>query len=122
MNLGRGKAALDDGYCLWVGAGVTKQLWQGALQWDELTKSMEARARLEKGRSSQLPERLQRCADKLRPDEFRRHLRKIYYTDLCEAMLRRAAQAINDEDGIPPEVRKVAALGQLANPIVSFNI
>jgi hypothetical protein len=122
MNLDQAEAKLHDGYCLWVGAGVTKQLWQGALQWDELTKNMEARAGLAKGRSSQFPERLQSCADKLGPDVFRRHLRKIYYTDLCEAMLRRAAQSINDQDGIPPEVRKLAALGQLTNPIVSFNI
>jgi SIR2-like protein len=122
MNLGRAKAKLDDGYCIWVGAGVTKQLWQGALQWDELTKNIEVHAGLAEGRSSQFPERLQRCADKLGPDVFRRHLCKIYYTDLCEAMLRRVTQSMNDEDGIPPEVRKVAALGQLANPIVSFNI
>lgn len=47
---------------------------------------------------------------------------KIYYTDLCKAMLKRAAQSLKDGDGIPPEVRKVAAMGQLANPIVSFNI
>jgi len=122
MNPGRAKAKLDDGYCLWVGAGVTKQLWQGALQWDELTKSIEARAGLTEGRSAQFPERLQLCADKLGPDVFRTYLRKIYFTDLCEAMLRRAVQSLNDGDGIPPEIRKVAALGQLANPIVSFNI
>ena len=122
MNLGRAKAKLDDGYCLWIGAGVTKQLWQDALQWDELTKNIAARAGLAEDRSSQFPERLKHCADKLGPGVFRRHLRKIYYTDLCEAMLRRATQSMNDENGIPPEVRKVAALGQLANPIVSFNI
>lgn len=122
MNLGRAKAKLDDGYCLWIGAGVTKQLWHGALQWDELTNNIEVCAGLAEGRSSQFPERLQRCADKLGPDVFRRHLRKIYYTDLCEAMLRRAAQSMNGEDVIPPEVCKIAALGQLANPIVSFNI
>jgi hypothetical protein len=121
MDFNGVKHKLDDGYCLWVGAGVTKQLWQGSLQWDELTKNIEARAGLE-GRSSQFQERLQHCADKLGPDVFRRHLRKIYYTDLCEAMLKLAAQSIDDEDGIPPEVRKIAALGQLANPIVSFNI
>jgi hypothetical protein len=122
MDFNRVKHKLDDGYSLWVGAGVTKQLWQDALQWDELTGNIEARAGLAKGLSGQFPERLQRCVDKLGPDAFRRALRKIYYTDFCEAMLRRAAQSINDEGAIPPEVREVAALGQLANPIVSFNI
>jgi len=122
MDLDRAKNRLQDGYCLWVGAGVTKQLWPGAPQWGELTKKLEALAELGDDCSLQYPERLGRCSDKLGSDLFRKHLRKIYYTDLCEALLRRAAQSLEDGDGIPPESRKVAALGQLANPIVSFNI
>jgi hypothetical protein len=120
MDLDRAKNNLKDGYCLWVGAGVTKQLWHDAPQWDELTKKMEAHAKLAEGPLGQYPERLQRCSDKLEPDVLRKYIRKIYYTNLCEAMLRRAAKSIDDGDGIPPELRKVAALGQLANPIVSF--
>src|SRR5271165_198616 len=122
MDLDRAKNRLQDGYCLWVGAGVTKQLWPGAPQWGELTKKLEALAELADDCSLQYPERLGRCSDKLGSDLFRRHLRKIYYTDLCEALLKRVAQSLEDGDGIPPESRKVAALGQLANPIVSFNI
>jgi hypothetical protein len=37
-------------------------------------------------------------------------------------MLRQSAQSLSDGDGIPSEFRQVAAFGQLANPIVSFNI
>jgi hypothetical protein len=122
MDLDRAKDGLQDGYCLWVGAGVTKQLWPGAPQWGELTKKLEALAELADDCSLQYPQRLGRCSEKLGSDLFRRHLRKIYYTDLCEALLKRVAQALEDGDGIPPESRKVAALGQLANPIVSFNI
>ena len=122
MDLDRAKVKLADGYCLWVGAGVTKQLWPGALQWDELTKKLEGLAELAEGQSAHYPERLQSCSVKLGADVFRKHLRKIYYTDLCEAMLRRAAQSLKDENGIAPELRQVAALGLVANPIVSFNI
>jgi hypothetical protein len=122
MDLGRAKSKLRDGYCLWVGAGLTKQLWASALQWDELTKRLEARAELAEEPSARYPERLQRCSDKLGSAEFRRYLRRMYYTDLCESMLRKTAQALNGADGVPPEVWKIAGLGQMANPIVSFNI
>jgi hypothetical protein len=98
MDLDRAKAKLNDGYCLWVGAGVTKQLWRDAPQWDEPTSKLEAKAELAEGPSGQYPERLQRCSDKLGPDIFRKYLRKIYYTDLCEAMLKRAAQSLNRSD------------------------
>src|ERR1700730_10171569 len=122
MDLDRAKNKLTDGYCLWVGAGVTKQLWHDAPQWGELTRELEARAELAGDSSASYPERLQRCSDKLGPDVFRKHLRKIYYTYLCEALLKRTVQWLNDGDGTPSELSKVAGLGQLANPIVSFNI
>jgi hypothetical protein len=122
MDFNRAKRKLADGYCLWVGAGVTKQLWQGALQWDELTKKLEGLADLAADQSAPYPERLQRCSEKLGADEFRKWLRKIYYTELCEAMLRRAARSLGEDRLVPPEAYGIAALGQLANPIVSFNI
>ncbi|HEV3209878.1 MAG TPA: SIR2 family protein [Chthoniobacterales bacterium] len=122
MDFNRAKRKLADGYCLWVGAGVTKQLWQGALQWDELTKKLEDLADLAADQSAPYPERLQLCSEKLGADEFRKWLRKIYYTELCEAMLRRAARSLGENRLVPPEAYGIAALGQLANPIVSFNI
>ena len=44
------------------------------------------------------------------------------YTRLCEAILSQANQLVAADNYIPHDVRAVAALGQLANPIVSFNI
>jgi SIR2-like domain len=122
MDLDRAINKLKDGYCLWVGAGVTKQLWQSAPQWDELTKNLEDLAQLPARPAGEYADRLQRCADKLGPSVFRKHLRKIYYTDLYEALLQRTAQWLKAGDAPPTELRKIAALGQLANPIVSFNV
>jgi hypothetical protein len=118
MDLDRAINKLKDGYCLWVGAGVTKQLWQSAPQWDELTKNLEDLAQLPARPAGEYADRLQRCADKLGPSVFRKHLRKIYYTDLYEALLQRTAQWLKAGDAPPTELRKIAALGQLANPIV----
>jgi hypothetical protein len=118
MDLDRAINELKYGYCLWVGAGVTKQLWQGAPQWDELIKNLEDLAQLPARPAGEYPDRLQRCADKLGPSVFRKQLRKIYYTDLCEALLQRTAQWLKAGDAPPTELRKIAALGQLANPIV----
>ena len=87
-----------------------------------MTKDLEDLARLPARPASEYPDRLQRCADELGSSVFRKHLRQIYYTDLCEALLQRTAQWLKDGDAAPPELRKIAALGQLANPIVSFNI
>jgi hypothetical protein len=88
MYLDRAKNRLQDGYCLWVGAGVTKQLWPGAPQWGELTKKLEALAELADDCSLQYPERLGRCSDKLGSDMFRKHLRE----DLLHRSLRGSAE------------------------------
>src|SRR5262245_35726543 len=84
MDFNRAKQKLAEGHCLWVGAGVTKQLWPAALQWEELTRKLERLAGVTIPLSAHYPERLQSCSDKLGADVFRKHLRQIYYTDLCE--------------------------------------
>ena len=55
------------------------------------------------------PTRLQRSSEELGDPEFRRYLHKIYYTDLCEAILKRTNQWLNGGDDIVPELRRVAA-------------
>jgi hypothetical protein len=53
---------------------------------------------------------------------FRAYLRARYYTQLCEALLSQAATRLDAGEYVPDQVRSVAGLGQLANPIISFNI
>ena len=115
----------EAGYCLWVGAGLTRQVAANLTTvplWGQLTLEMEKMAGIESEDSSDFPSRLDRCMTLLGVRVFARFLRERYYTTLCEALLLQAASLLDSEDFLPDSVRGVAALGQVANPIVSFNI
>ena len=117
--------ALEGGYCLWVGAGLTHQVAAGQAAvplWDQITTELEAEAGIRGDGQADYPRRLDRCMASLGEARFRSYLREQYYTQLCEALLVQALASIDAEDFVPDGVRAVAALGQLANPIVSFNI
>ena len=124
---------LDAGCCLWVGAGLTAQIagspqnppqWKELIppQWDKLTSHLEAASYLITHRELDYPTRLDQCSQRLGTSAFQAFLRKTYYTDLSLILLRQAQRALQTNDFIPPEVRQVACLGQIANPIVNFNI
>lgn len=124
-DVGQALWQLETGYCLWVGAGVTRQIAAGHAPvplWDEVTFELESAAGIQSSDEKDFPKRLDKCLARLGDDTFRAFLRERYYTRLCEALLSQANQLIGAEDYIPTNVRAVAALGQLANPIVSFNI
>ena len=117
--------AVSEGYCLWVGAGLTRQLSGGHAAvplWDEITSELESKAGIRKPGKKDFPTRLDRCMNKLGRNEFRSFLRHRYYTRLCEAILIQADLALEGEEYVPAHLRSIANLGQLANPIVSFNI
>lgn len=117
---------MDAGCCLWVGAGLTVQLAGGpkkAPQWDALTRELEERAGLGPAHPDwDYPKRLEACSQKLSPKVFQSVLRKKYYTDFSLNLLQTAKQFLDKGDFIPLFVRQVASLGQVANPIVNFNI
>ncbi len=116
---------METGYCLWVGAGLTRQVAGGKAAvplWDAVTTELESAAGIEPGDERDFPKRLDACVARLGDKPFRSFLRERYYTRLCEAILSQANQLVAADDYIPLDVRAVAALGQLANPIVSFNI
>lgn len=117
--------ALEGGYCLWIGAGLTRQIAAGRADvplWDQLTKQMEKAAGIEPGDSQDFPNRLDACWLAMGEGPFRVFLRKSYYTELCVALLSQAAEYVEKDDCIPDHVPAVAGLGQLANPIISFNV
>ncbi|MCE3225153.1 MAG: hypothetical protein K0S58_3333 [Nitrospira sp.] len=117
--------ALEGGYCLWVGAGLTRQVAAGHAAvplWDQITLALESAAGIQSGDGRDFPTRLDRCLTLLGEKAFRDFLRERYYTRLCQAVLSQANLFLDTKDGVPDNVRAVAALGQLANPIVSFNI
>lgn len=118
-------ATLEQGFCLWVGAGLTKHFaGEGAAVplWDELTMNLERVAGVVVSAESDFPERLESCQQKIGKDVFQKLLRKTYYTEFCSSLLEYAAKSLEDVNFVPKELRQAAALGQLANPIVSFNI
>lgn len=125
MELGEAVWGLEGGYCLWVGAGLTRQVASGQAAvplWDELTRELESEAGVRSSKRKDFPNRLDACASVLGEARFRRFLRERYYTNLCGALLSQALRSLEAEDFVPDCVRAVAALGQLANPIVSFNV
>lgn len=116
---------LEEGYCLWVGAGVTRTVAAGHADvplWDEVTAEMETAARIATSPGDDFPTRLERCLQALGEGAFRSRLRERYYTDLSEGILSQALECAASNEFVPEHVRALAALGQLANPIVSFNI
>src|SRR5882757_7473052 len=133
MNLDETTEVLREGYCLWIGAGVTTKIASSpskAPGWSDLTKAMEDEVLKKnpsfKRKTGSYPSRLQACYEVLGPEEFARLLRNKYYTQLCADLLKEADQWASQYDKNPPSallrLQQVAALGQFANPVVSFNI
>jgi len=130
MELAKAVWNLEEGYCLWIGAGLTRQVAAGRAAvplWDELTLELESAAKesaagIEIDESSDFPNRLDKCMTVLGESAFCQFIRERYYTSLCEALLLQADTLNDSKDLLPDSVRAVAALGQLANPIVSFNV
>ncbi len=117
--------SMESGYCLWVGAGVTRQLagTHGQVPlWSEITAELEWQAGIEAPPGADFPHRLQRCHAAIGDVEFQRSLRRRYVTELAVAVLAQVRRALDAGQMVPASMRALAKLGALANPIVSFNI
>jgi len=128
--------SLESGFCLWIGAGVTKQILADkklAPLWSDLTRELEEYAGLIPGseKDGRYPERLGLVFEHLQYDEpenfgeptlFRKYIRTRLLTEVCVDLLRTAHATPLQGDLIPARIRQVACFGQLANPIVSFNV
>ena len=99
----------------------------GKRQFYGLTRKLEKYAGLkpDTDRADRYQNRLEKCLERLghaRTRKFRGYLRKRLYTELCVDLLQSAKEGWKSGDLIPTRIREVAKLGQLANPIVSFNV
>jgi hypothetical protein len=113
-----------EGFCLWVGAGVSVHL--GAVGgsvipgWKALVEELEKSAGLQPPKfETDFPSRIEVCLRKLNRNTFQSQLRST--------ILHRLAQAIVEgqdthKTNVPEQARELAHLGSLANPIVNFNI
>ncbi len=116
---------INEGYCLWVGAGVTRQLAGAKTSvplWGRLTEELETASGVFIPEEGDFPSRLGKCKALLGETAFHGFLRARYYTELCCAVLSQAAAVIDGEEFVPENAVCLAALGQMANPIISFNI
>jgi hypothetical protein len=86
MEFTEATVVLAEGYCLWVGAGLTRHITGGRAKaplWPEITRGLEGQAGLPLRDDHKYPERLQICFDRLGEAAFQRILRDNYYTQLC---------------------------------------
>lgn len=113
-------------HCLWVGAGVTMQLVgpANALSWSALVDKLELEAGLTPPSGNpELPERLERCKARLGESKFRQVVRAELHDRIYQRIIQMALDA--DKSGsidVPKELKALAYLGAIGNPIVSFNI
>lgn len=119
----------EDGYCLWVGAGVSKHLSRSEGQlaipmWHELTEHLEGEAHLQPLEIEvSFPERIERVHRRLGVREFQAILRTKILNGLADSILCATLKRLaGGKEPIPQEARQIAKLGHLANPIVNFNI
>ncbi len=112
----------NDGYCLWVGAGVTKQLAGACVpDWRGLVEQIETHARISNPAAS-FPERLDDCLEKIDREKFQSHIRNLIYEPTKNAIRELAKKSTDPANVVPAQVRQLAHLGSLANPIVNFNV
>jgi hypothetical protein len=113
----------SDGYALWVGAGVAIHLagagGGGAPTWDEVARRFEDAAGMPPGEGD-FPKRLEECLKALGRARFQKEVRAATLAPLCDAVLRAGRRYQDPAHCVPPEVRQIAALGALANPIANF--
>lgn len=120
------KILARDGYCLWVGSGVTKQLSSAgeelAYDWHELVARLEAVAGSSLPEfSTTIPERIQAIESKMGRVWFQKQLRELILERLAKSVVN-AAERNLERFEIPDAVAQIARLGTMANQIVNFNI
>ena len=118
-------ADLDRGYALWFGAGVTAHLCAAAgvaaRQWAGLVQLLEAAAGIVSPVGT-FSERLELCLRAIGRDAFQRALRTSLLDPVFNAVHGLGNHATQVGAVVPDVARRLAALGQLASPIASFNI
>lgn len=108
--------------CLWVGAGVGLQLANsedGPPTWSNLVVAMEQDAGLVPPPALEFSARLDAVLTKFGRIRFQRELRKRILIPLASSI----TEQWKINDSAPPQnMRVLAQLGVLANPIVNFNV
>lgn len=130
------KIMRNEGYCLWIGAGVTKHLagpssYQPFL-WEDLVIKLEEEAEIIFSGKGDFTKRLDAVFDKLGNERCSKKIRKLVVDPLVLAIIEMADKHIEEHtmdsshegevNVVPKAIVQLSALGSLANPIVNFNI
>lgn len=112
------------GYCLWVGAGVSAFLATDTSvvipTWTNLVELLEKESNINPPTiPATFPERLEVVLSKFNSFTFRQRLRELILKRVSSAVI---AQTENYDDNIPKTIRCIAKLGFLANPIINYNV
>lgn len=131
MHIEQAMEILKSGYCLWVGAGISLQLAGeagGVPTWKKLVQELEQEVQVKNEYPESLdiadfdyPERLTIIFKQMGRYEFAVAIRKKILEQLAIAILKNAEDHLQTND-LPLEFKQVAILGNLANPIVNFNV
>lgn len=125
MNLKESINLLNSqGYCLWVGAGVSSYLSTGTHinipTWETLVGELEKMANIKSPSiPATLPERFELILSHLSTYTFRQKIRELVLKKVSEAVV---AHAEINGDNVPEPIIRIAKLGFLANPIINFNV
>jgi hypothetical protein len=91
--------------------------------WPEIVTTLEHEANLKHpAYDGSLPERLEVVYRALKVKPFQQALRQSLLCSLATSVIKAALQYAPLPDPVPIQVRQLARLGTLANPIVNFNI
>ena len=105
--------------CLWVGAGINLSISKASPSWSDVVIGLEKEAELSPPEGLDLPSRLDATLNKLGRIRFQKELRKKILEPLAEDIV---AKWRTSRKNIPPEIRALAHLVSMANPVVNFNI
>src|SRR2546426_10756259 len=126
LNTGLGLLA-NGGFCLWIGAGLGNHLAgvgknSRRVGWGDLVARLETSANVTPPPDAPYTERLEICQRRLRVQKFQQELRESVHNVLRDSLLAAARDRLDEDDVIPRQLRQIATLGVLPNPIVNFNI
>lgn len=116
-----------NGFCLWLGAGVSLQLSSGTNVkvplWSKLVEQLESEIDLDKTSTDclSLPERLNLVLGNLGRHDFQRRLRMMLAVPVAKAAICHLEKWIEDGE-IPQILDQLALFGALSTSVVSFNV
>ena len=123
MDIQNALRSLSNGYCLWIGAGVTRYMGEGTEiiipLWSDLVNVLEESYNIKRSEIDLTnQERLQKIFSSSNYYKFRKEIRKHILNTTARAIIK---QAEFHKELIPTCITNISRLGLKADPIINFN-